>query len=127
MGAESCDPVDDLVAQHLAAVTTLLGQPTDSEQSARWCPTITQFPSAFPQTAFLHLCVVEVAEHTLQLLQSAQDDFQIDAVEQPRRGIEKVAQLLGLNAQLMESDRVSVLVDTQRSVGDSLAQTRRTS
>src|SRR5580765_7923333 len=124
MGAESCDPVDDLVAQHLAAVTTLLGQPTDSEQSARLCSTITQFPSAFQQTAFLHLCVVEVAEHTLQLLQSAQDDFQIDAVEQPRRGIQKVAQLLGLNAQLMESDRVSVLVDTQRSVGDSLAQTR---
>ena len=49
-----------------------------------------------PASIFLRVHVVEVAKHTLQLLQGGQDALEIGCIVEGRRDVDQVAQFLGV-------------------------------
>ena len=70
----------------------------------------------------LHLRIVEVAEHTLQLLQRADDALEIRGVVEGRRDVDQIAQLLGSETQLVKRSAGVLLVEGVAAAGDAPAQ-----
>ena len=78
--------------------------------------------SAVDETALLHLGVVEVAEHALQLLERDEDVLQIGGLVEPRGDVDEIAKLLGSDSDGVELVGRAAAVDGVGTPGDPAAE-----
>lgn len=76
-GGKFRQPLDDLLTQTLAAATALGGQPPQGNEGAWRSVSGAEGAPIFEEPLLLHVCVVEVAQHSLELFQRTQDALEI--------------------------------------------------